>query len=335
MDKKVRVGLVGAGAIAQTYAQVLSGSDSATLSAVADVRTEPAIALAEAAGARPFPDHETLADAEACDAVIVCTPPSSHHRITRAFLERGVPVMCEKPLSVDLHSARDMVELAREKNVILTMASKFRYVDDVVRAKSILSSGILGDIVLFENAFASRVDMTSRWNSNRSVSGGGVLIDNGTHSVDIARYLLGPITQVQAVEGRRVQAVGVEDTVRLFIRTATDVMGTIDLSWTLNKELDTFVDIYGSHGVVRVGWKWSRYRQLGGTDWVTFGRGYDKLDAIGRQIDNFCAAVRGEERLLITAEDALASVGVIEAAYRSMTDDRWVGVAIPDPIAAS
>ncbi|HJQ96023.1 MAG TPA: Gfo/Idh/MocA family oxidoreductase [Acidimicrobiia bacterium] len=335
MDKKVKVGLVGAGAIAQTYAQVLTKSASAKLSAVADVRSEPASALAEAAGARPFPDHEALAKADVCEVVIVCTPPSSHSQITKTFLERGLPVMCEKPLSIDLSSAREMVELAKERKVILTMASKFRYVDDVIRAKSILSSGILGDIVLFENAFASRVDMTSRWNSNQSVSGGGVLIDNGTHSVDIARYLLGPITQVQAVEGRRVQAVGVEDTVRLFIRTASDVMGTIDLSWTINKELDTFVDIYGSHGVVRVGWKWSRFRQLGGTDWVTFGRGYDKLDAIGRQIDNFCAAVRGEERLLITADDALASVGVIEAAYRSLTDDRWVGVTSPKPIAAS
>ena len=98
-----------------------------------------------------------------------------------------------------------MVEKAQENDCLLMMASKFRYVDDVIKAKGVVDSGILGDIVLFENVFCSKVDMRNRWNSNRKVAGGGVLVDNGCHSVDIARYLLGPIVKVQAEEGKRVQ----------------------------------------------------------------------------------------------------------------------------------
>jgi predicted dehydrogenase len=219
-----------------------------------------------------------------------------------------------------------MVEAARSAQVKLTMASKFRYVEDVIRAKSIVTSGILGEVVLFENAFTSRVDMSSRWNAESKISGGGVLIDNGTHSVDLMRYFIGPLAEVQVVEGKRVQGLAVEDTVRIFVRSISGVMGTIDLSWSINKELDSYINIYGSHGTVFVGWKESKYRQSSSRDWVVFGNGYNKVQAFRSQVNNFSKAIRGEENLLITAEDALASVEVIEAAYAALHQNHWTAV---------
>jgi predicted dehydrogenase len=196
----------------------------------------------------------------------------------------------------------------------------------VIRAKSIVSSGILGEIILFENAFTSRVDMSKRWNSDPRISGGGVLIDNGSHSVDIMRYFLGPLAEVQVVEGKRVQGLPVEDTVRIFVRSTSGVMGSIDLSWSINKELDSYVNIYGSRGTISVGWKESKFRQSSSPDWIVFGKGYNKVQAFRSQIDNFCKAIRGEEALLITAEDALASVEVIEAAYAALRQHPWIPV---------
>jgi predicted dehydrogenase len=104
------------------------------------------------------------------------------------------------------------------------------------------------------------------------------------------------------------------------------VLGSIDLSWSLNKELDSYIDIYGSSGTIRVGWKESKYRLLSSADWIVFGRGYDKVQAFRRQVENFCRAVQREERLLISPDDALASVQVIEAAYQSTRRDDWVAV---------
>ncbi len=327
----VKFGLVGAGSIAQAYAQAFAGCEEARLVAVADSRPEAARTLAERCGCCGYASYEAMADVEALDAVVICTPPASHPEICFDFLARRIHVLCEKPLSVDSASAKRMIAAAKHSGALLTMASKFRYVDDVARAKSIVASGILGEIVLFENAFTSRVDMTARWNSDPLVSGGGVLIDNGTHSVDLMRYFLGPLAEVQVVEGKRLQGLPVEDTVRIFVRSLSGVVGNIDLSWSIDKELDSYIKIYGSHGAVSVGWKESKYRQSSSRDWINFGHGYDKVQAFRRQLVNFARAIRGEESLLITPEDALASVEVVEAAYAALRREQWIPVSQSRP----
>jgi predicted dehydrogenase len=322
----LRFGLIGAGGIAQSYVQAFHVVEEAELVAVADVREDSAKAMAEGGHCDWYTSHAAMSDAAKCDAVLVCTPPSTHADICTYFLERKVPVLCEKPLCTSSETARELVGLAADQEVMFTMASKFRFVDDVVRAKSIVTSGVLGEVVLFENAFTSRVNMANRWNSDPAIGGGGVIIDNGTHSVDVMRYFLGPIAEVFAVEGKRVQNLAVEDTARVFIRSVGGVLGTIDLSWSLNKERDTYVEIYGSHGVVRVGWKSSMYRQLSSQDWIVFGRGYDKLQAMSAQIRNFAKAITGEQQLVIGPEDGVASVETVEVIYRSLGKNLWTPV---------
>jgi predicted dehydrogenase len=317
---------VGAGAIAQGYAQAFQKCAVACLVAVADIRADAALALSQGIVVPAYESYESMAEEIQFDAVLVCTPPATHADISCYFLEREKHVLCEKPLSIDVQGALRMLEAATRSGVKLSMCSKFRFVDDVIRAKSIYASGVLGEIILFENVFTARVDMTSRWNSDPVVSGGGVLIDNGSHSVDLIRYFLGPITDVQVIEGKRVQRIPVEDTVRMFVRSAAGVMGSIDLSWSINKELESYINIYGSQGTVSVGWKQSRYRQASGLDWVVFGKGYDKLRAFRNQIENFAGAILGRELLLITARDAVASVQVIDAAYQAMRQQNWVTV---------
>lgn len=324
MDRKLKFGMVGAGRIAQTYAQSFAGVQHAELVAVADVRIEAAEAMASGLGCRAFGSHQEMAEDVDLDAVIVCTPPATHAAVGGFFLERKVHVLCEKPLSIDSASARGMLATARENGVTLTMASKFRYVDDVVRAHSVVASGLIGDVIHFENTFAAHVDMTGRWNANPAMSGGGVLIDNGTHSVDIMRYFLGPIAEVYVVDGKRIQGLPVDETVHMVVRTTTGVTGSVDLSWTINKEA-SYIAIYGSRGTILLGWNEAKYREAG-KGWVVFGNGYDKLQAFRSQIDNFALAVAGEQPLLITAEDALASVSVIESAYRSLRQNRWMSV---------
>jgi predicted dehydrogenase len=323
------MGLIGAGRIAQAYVDVFEVLDDVTLVAVADTSDEARTKVADRTGCASFADHETLAASVDVDAVLVCTPPATHTEVARDFIQQGIAVLCEKPLAIYPERARRLIALADERNVLVTMASKFRYANDVAEAKRILESGAIGETILFENIFASRVPMGGRWNADPAVSGGGVLIDNGTHSVDIARFMLGPIVEVSAVEGKRVQGLAVEDTAEMFLRSADGAMGTIDLSWSIDKVVDSYIGIYGSAGTVQVGWQASRYRRATDDEWVPFGTGYDKLAAMSAQVRNFCRAVAGEEELLITADDAIASVDVVAAAYRSMGRNHWVAVREP------
>ena len=328
-QEPVRFGLVGAGAIAQAYAQAFTQTTAAKLVAVADPRREAAEKMADAAKCQAFTDAESMADAVELDAVLVCTPPSTHREICCALMERGIHVLCEKPLAISSADAEAMIAAAEARSLHFTMASKFRYVADVQKAKELIANGTIGEVVLFENVFTGRVDMSTRWNSNPEIAGGGVLIDNGTHSVDVARFCLGELAEVQAMEGNRIQLLPVEDTAKMFIRSRKGVLGSIDLSWSVSKELPYFIAVYGSEGTILVGWRESKFRRAGDAEWTVFGAGYDKFAAFRGQIENFAGVVRGEEALVVTPEDALASVQVIEAAYRSLARGAWEPITEP------
>ena len=319
---KLKFGLVGAGGIAQAYAQAFNESKCCELVAVADVRPEAATALAEIVGGKAYGDYKQLAELE-LDAVIVATPPSTHPEIACFFMELGKPVLCEKPLTTNVADAEKMIATAEKNNVLFTMASKFRYCDDVVKAKGILASGVLGDVLQFENAFTAKVDMSKRWNSDAPVSGGGVLIDNGTHSVDIIRYFMGGIESVLVVDAGGTQGLSVDENVKMFAKTKNNVTASVDLTWGINKELPNFISIYGSNGTLHIGWRESKYKLNSSPDWTVFGPGYDKVASFKGKIENFANALRGKEDLYIKPADALASVQVIEAAYKSMRQNLW------------
>ena len=321
--EKLKFALIGTGGIAQTYAQAFQTSNCCKLAAVADVRQDAARAFAEPFGAKFFKDYKTLAEQTEIDAVIVATPPASHAEIAMYFMRKGVHALCEKPLCLTVGEAREMIEAAERAGVKFTMASKFRYVQDVVKAKAMVASGALGEIIQFENAFTAKVDMSRRWNSNREIAGGGVLIDNGTHSVDIIRYFFGAIEEVLAVETSGTQNLSVDENVKLLAKTAGGIVATVDLTWGINKELPNFISVYGTNGTLHIGWRESKYKLNSSPDWVVFGKGYDKVQAFRSKIENFAKAVSGAEDLLIQPADALASVEVIEAAYKSLNQNLW------------
>jgi len=331
--REFKLGIVGCGRISQTYIQAIKDCPHCQLVAVMDVRPESVQAAAEAGrnvGAqsecKAFTGLDEFIEGCGADGVIVCSPPSTHREVACKALQVGIHVLCEKPFATRYDDALAMVNAAREADLVLMMASKFRYAEDIIRAKAIVASGMLGTVQFYENKFCSKTDMRQRWNSDPEIAGGGVIIDNGTHSVDIVRYLLGPIRWVNAQEGKRINNLPVEETACLSLVTENEVMGNVNLSWSMTISQEDYIEIYGTEGVLKVGWQSSRYQHLGHQQWVAFGVGYNKIEAFKNQVKNFIESVRGSAQPLISEEEGLASVEVIEAAYQSLKTRNWVQV---------
>lgn len=321
-----RVAVVGAGGIGRAHAEAVAGLPGATLAAVSDVHAAAAESVAGLHGGEVL-SVAALADPDRIDLVVVASPPATHPEVVGPLLRAGVPVMCEKPLAIDAATARALADLSVETGTPLTMATKFRFVDDVRRTREMIADGTLGEIVKIEVSFAGRVDMTARWNGDPAVSGGGVLIDNATHGVDLVRFLVGDITGVLAVAGPRVQDLAVEDSATLLATTARGAIAQVDVSWSTRRLAPVFCAVYGSEGSVEIGWAGSLYA-TGGAGPVAFGTGYGKIDSLRQNLAAVLAALAAGAPMPVTSDDAAATAAVVDAAYAGIGAPGFLPVTV-------
>ncbi len=326
MRARLRVALVGAGAIGAAHARTVAASPDADLVAICDPALDRARALAPK-GCAVYPSIEAMFAATGVDAAIVAAPPYAHRALSETLAAAGVHVLCEKPFALASKDARAMLRAAARAGTVMTMAAKFRFVEDVRRARAAVAAGAIGELRLIENRFTATVPMAQRWNSDPALSGGGVVIDNGTHAVDLFRYVAGPLQSVRAVEYARYQGLEVEDTAQIIARTQAGAVAVSDLSWTIDKRDPAYLRLHGSEGAIELGWRESRIRTAADADWRAFGPGYAKDAAFAGVFENFVRAVAGEAPAEVAGADALASVSAIEAAYRALARPGWAAVA--------
>lgn len=260
------------------------------------------------------------------DLAIVATPPVHHRSQATALLEAGSHVLCEKPLAPSVDDAQAMLAVAARTGRRLTMASKFRYVADVVEARARIAAGAIGRPCSYDNGFCSRVAMRGRWNADPAVSGGGVLADNGPHAADLARVLLGEIRAIRGAVplGPALQDLPVEDGVRVLFETRSDVAGITELSWSVHSGRRDYARLVGEDGVLELRWDGATLRRGDVVD--EFGKGYDKRAAFRAQLDDLVEALRDGRSPAITDQDALDSVRFVAAGYRSLREGRRVAL---------
>lgn len=202
---RLRLAIVGAGSWGlRAHLPSLAASDAVNVVALVDPRTqliEPAAARYGVAGV--FRDVDAmLRDVGSLDAAVVATPTDVHHAVVLRLLDAGANVLCEKPLAYNVRQAEEMVTSLRAHGRIGKMGFLFRCSPVVARMKELVDQGYIGDVVAFESSVvnAQFADPLTplHWKMRREAANGGVFVEYGVHSIDLALWLGGPITRVVA-----------------------------------------------------------------------------------------------------------------------------------------
>lgn len=194
---KTRVGFIGAGGIAQRHLGVLEQFEDVTIAGFTDVDPDRAQEAAGRFGTRAYPSVPTMFDAADLDAVYICVPPFAHGAPEQAALERGLPFLVEKPVSLDLTTARTIADSAWERGLITAVGYHWRYLDTPDAARASLAERpprLVTGIWLDQTP-------PPRWWGQQD-QGGGQIIEQTTHLIDLARVLVGEITEVFGLSNR-------------------------------------------------------------------------------------------------------------------------------------
>ncbi|MEM6333061.1 MAG: Gfo/Idh/MocA family oxidoreductase [Planctomycetota bacterium] len=202
----INVSLIGGGNIAKAHAAAAKAlPDRVKIAAVVDPNPSAAGPLAEQLGAKLYPGIDALIADEAVSstirAAIVCTPPSARVEPVAQALEMGWSVLCEKPLAHRLDDSTHLSNLAKQHPQQACAAGLcHRFTPAVDRMIEAVRGGLIGPVLRVENVFAASIPtMATHWMSDPAVSGGGSLLDAGTHSIDLMHHLVGPCDSAGAV----------------------------------------------------------------------------------------------------------------------------------------
>ena len=233
MLKKLRVGIAGFGVVGRRRKQCLDAHPNAEVIALYDIGFESKDKLVE--GAKAFNSYNGLIG-EDLDALFVCTPNNIAPEITIKALCSGFHVFCEKPPGRSVEDMHRVLAIEKQNpSLKLMYGFNHRYHDSVQDALEIVKSGELGSVINIRALYGKAKLITfnqPNWRTKREIAGGGVLLDQGIHIVDLMRLFGGEFTEVSSIISNSHWGYDVEDNAYALMRTETGVVGMLNSSAT-------------------------------------------------------------------------------------------------------
>jgi predicted dehydrogenase len=277
-----RIGFVGTGGVAHRHARVLGEMPGVRLVAATDVDPGCAAKFAEAHGVRAVPDLDALLGEE-LDAVYVCVPPFAHGALEVEIAAAGKALFIEKPLAADQPTAEWVGRRIRTSGVLTRVGHHWRCAEPVQRARKLLDGR---RIRLVSGAWLDRTPPVAWW-SDRARSG-GPLVEQAVHVLDLARFLVGEVTQVHAAAGGVLPG-GVEAATGALLCFADGAVGTFATTCVLDGKHRAGLEIVADGIVVGVGEDWLDVRDAEGAHRAE----YDAMAPRSAVDAAFVAALRG------------------------------------------
>ena len=249
----IKFAIIGSGSIAQTHAQAISALDGATLVAVYGRSTEKVQKLATQYHCDWYTDLGEMLRRTDIDAVSICTPNGTHADVGIAAALAGKHVLVEKPIDVSLEKADKLIRVCQAQGVKLGVIFQRRYSEGVATLRQLVEEGKLGQLLFggcyFKLYRSQEYYDSAAWRGTWEVDGGGVLMNQGIHYIDMLQYLMGPVVEVTACCGTLGHVnIQVEDTAASAITFQSGALGVIEGTTCAYPGLVSRVDIYGTEG---------------------------------------------------------------------------------------
>jgi predicted dehydrogenase len=338
----VRVAVIGAGNVGGIRCQVIRESPDSEVGIVADLDWERARALARTCGAEASNDPLAAIKSSNVDAVVICTPTKFHAGLACAALRAGKHVLCEKPLTRSLAEADEILEAVPVRRLVLKTGFNYRYMANVRQAKQIIDAGALGPLHFLRCRYGhgGRPNYEQHWCTDLELSGGGVLIEQGIHILDLTRYLLGEPVAVSATTSRSFwNFPAVEDNCFLTLTTARAQTAQLHISWTQWINL-LDLEIFGHDGYLLLSGRDGHYgpqKLVWGKRRSDHSRPEEESftfpaanDSWSLEWQDFVTAIQDGHEPMGHIGDSLRALELVEAAYTSARERRWVDVASVD-----
>jgi len=367
--ERLGIGLVGSGFMGKAHAfafhaapQIFDLPLKPELAVLADINQAQADEAARRLGFRKaVADWRNLIDDSAVDVVAITAPNALHKPIALAALKAGKAVYCEKPLAASLTDAKEMANAAGASSPANLVGFNYLKNPIVGLAREIISSGEIGEVIAFRGIHAEdyMVDAAAPHSFRTDPTGGGVMMDLGSHIVSLARHLVGPIEEVSAAAGTlhrtRPSAdgpkpVSIDDHTHVVARFANGVLGTITASWvTTGRKMQLDFEIAATRGSLT--FSAERFNELhlysaddrekrrgfktllAGPDTPPYGNfcpapghqlGFNDLKTI--EVAHLVMAVAGKEKPSPDFQEAYEIQRTVAAALRSAQEKSWVRV---------
>jgi UDP-N-acetyl-2-amino-2-deoxyglucuronate dehydrogenase len=354
MTKRLRTGIIGCGKVGHIHARALRENPESDFSAVCDKAGDRSAAFARQYGVRAYADLGEMLARERLDAVIVGTPHPFHAEPTIRAAEAGVHVLVEKPLAANLADCDAMIAACRSAGVRLGSISQRRWYLPVQRVRRAIDEGKLGKPALAMVTMLGWRDQayyaSDPWRGKWSTEGGGVLVNQAPHQLDILLWLMGPVVElVGYFENMNHPYIEVEDTAIAIMRFAGGALGNIVVSNSQKPGLYAKVHVHGDNGAsVGVQTDGGAMFVAGMSSvaeppindlWTVSGEEaiseewkkedfalFSTIDATshyhGLQVADFLRAIATGRQPAVTGDEGRAAVELFTAIYRSQRDHK-------------
>lgn len=325
MPKLLRAAVIGAGSMGRNHARVYSEMDDAELVAVADPDADSLSKVAQRHHVRTYTDYHTMLEREQIDLVSVVVPTEYHYAVAHDTLSAGIPSLIEKPIAATVDEGAQLVALAQERGVLLTVGHIERFNPAIIALKGQLEKGALGKVYQIHvrriGQFPARIKDV------------GVVVDLATHDLDIMHYLSDScVSRLHAEIGRRLHTAH-EDLLSAVLRFENDIIGVLDINWlapTKVRELSVigergmFVANYLTQDLVFYendsapqGDNWHELAVMGVSEGRMIRFKVNKKEPLRQELDAFVAAVRTGSSAPVRGEDGLLALAVAQQLVES------------------